>query len=115
MIASASWGHWDVTAEQLALVVGTVLPLVVGLITKLEAPSWLKALVLAFLAGVAGYLTNVASVTGQVEFWPVVGAGLLAAVAAWGSYQSLWKPTKVAPKVQESTPRFGIGPRRQAA
>lgn len=115
IVASASWGSWDVAPETLALVTGTVLPLLVGVLTKLDAPAWLKAVVLAVLSGISGYLTNVASVTGVVEFWPVVTAAFLAAVAGWSSYQSLWKPTNVAPLVQRSTARFGVGPRRAAA
>jgi hypothetical protein len=95
----------------LSLLTGTLLPLVVGVVTKTEASPKLKAVVLAALAALSGYLVNVVSDTGVVEWEPVVTAMLTAAVAAWSGYQSLWKPTGVAPAVQAATAGVGIGPR----
>lgn len=92
--------------------VGVLIPLLVGLLTKLEAPSGLKAVLNLALSAVGGALATAIAAEGNVvlEEW-VVGIGMtwLASIV---SYSGLWVPTGAAPKVQEATRDFGIGSTR---
>lgn len=98
-----------IDAMILALVTGTVIPIVTGIITKLSASSGLKALVSAVLAGAV-------AVAGYVGEWNGVGTwkqalvvGLVAFMQHAASYYGLLKPTGIAPAIQETTRGFGLG------
>lgn len=95
----------------LALVVGTFLPIVVGIVTKQWASSALKATVLAVLAVLSGFGEQAILDDGSFSIEPLVVSILTTAAIAWASYYGFWKPTTVAPKVQDATANVGIGPR----
>lgn len=88
---------------------GIILPLIVAVITKELAQSWVKAVLLAVLAAITGTISTWTQFPEDAQTWQAFAISIVtAAVAAWSSYASLWRPT-VAPKVQSATSSFGIG------
>lgn len=86
------------------LLVSTVLPLLVGLVTKTVTHGGAKAVLLAALALITSLLVELGhSIAASVPY--DVGAGLLLAIptflVAVGFYYGLYKPTGVALKAQE--------------
>lgn len=87
----------------LALVSGTVLPLLVGLVTKRVTHSGVKATLLAALAAVSGLTAELlASLEAGTSY--DIGVGLLTALGAFlvgvGMHAGLYKPTKAAESLQ---------------
>lgn len=93
----------------LSKLVGVLLPLLVGLVTKKRAPAWLKAVLLALLAAVAGVITDAISNGGTIVVKQAIDAGLTAWVLGVGSYYGLHKPAGIAAAVQNVAPNVGIG------
>lgn len=93
--------------EFVSLLIGTVIPLLVGLLTKLNASSGVKAVVNALLAALAGFLTE----AGSDEF--VLGSAIVTVLLTWAvsvaTYYGLYKPTGTSQAVQRSTRNFGVG------
>lgn len=99
----------ELDSVTLALLTGPLVPLLVALLTKEGAPSWLKAtvnVVLSFAAGALAYLQQHGASTWQL----VLNAGL-AYLASGVSYQNFWKPTQLAGRVQALTGNVGLGGR----
>lgn len=101
----------DLTGWQLASLVGVVLPLVVGVVTKINAPAGVKALLLLTLTVVSTPLQLLASDNASMggvhlgeEFWRQLVLTWLVAV---GTYYGVYKPTDVASKL---LPQVGVGP-----
>lgn len=101
----------DLTGWELAAIVGVVLPLVVGIVTKIHAPSGVKAfllLTLTVLSTPLQLLVSDAASMGGVhlgnEFFRQLVMTWLVAV---GTYYGLYKPTDVATKL---LPGLGVGP-----
>lgn len=95
-------------AQTIALLSGVVIPLLVGLVSKLNASSGLKAIINAFLSAVAGTLATVTQVTA-----PQVRDFVIAILSTWvvsvATYYGVYKPTGVAGTVAEKTAGFGLG------
>lgn len=88
----------------IGLLVSTVLPLAVGLVTKVTTNGGIKAVLLAILAAATGLLTELgAAVTAGVPY--DLGTGLVVALIAFltavGMHFGLWKPVGAAQKAQE--------------
>ena len=85
------------------LLVSTVLPLLVGLITKRVTHSGVKALLLALAALVTSLLTELGTALANGVPYDV-GQGLLLAIPTFliavGLHYGLWKPTGVTEKAQ---------------
>lgn len=97
----------DVTV--VTFVLGSLVPLVVALATKLNASSSLKAavnVVLSIIVGVGGYLL---ANDGETTLLALAGAAITAYLASGVTYQNLWKPTGTAPEIQLKTRNVGIG------
>lgn len=108
-LVSGTWTHlgavepgvpgvtWDVPWPLvLGLVVSTVLPLLVGLVTKVVTNPRVRAILLAALSAVTGLLTELGNAWSQgVEY--DIGRGLLLAFGAFilavGMHFGLWAPT----------------------
>lgn len=80
----------------LGLVVSTILPIIVALVTNSKTLGHWKAILLAVLAAVTGFGTEVLqALTNHTAY--DVGQGLLSALAAFlvavAMYFGLWKPT----------------------
>jgi hypothetical protein len=84
-----------------ALIVGVLLPPVVAAVQQPGFPTWLRSVIAVAASAVAGFVTVL--VTGQLGGRSVVTAVLLTLVAAVSSYESVWKPTGIAPRVEAAT------------
>ena len=88
----------------IGMLVSTVLPILVGLVTTRVTHSGKKAILLAVLAAVTGLLTELlASVQAGTTY--DMGAGLVLAITAFlvavAMHYGLWKPTTVSSKAQD--------------
>lgn len=99
------------TAAFFALLLGTLVPGLVALITKTHASSKLKAVLSAFLSAISGAVSGyIASVPAGEARWTQVGFSvLLAVVAAASTYLGLWKPSGASPAMARWLPNFGLG------
>lgn len=93
----------------LSLIVGSVLPLLVGVVTKMNASSKTKAVVNVVLSFASGAGAFLATNSGQGHWQEVVAAGLATFIASGASYRNLWKPVEAAKAIQEKTANFGLG------
>lgn len=86
------------------LLVSTVLPLLVGLVTKRVTHGGVKAVLLAGFALLTTLLVELGNALAAGEAYDV-GRGLLLAVPTFliavGMHYGLWKPTGTAVKAQE--------------
>jgi hypothetical protein len=83
----------------LTFVISIFLPLLVGLVTKLTTSAGVRAILLAFLAAVAGFLTELLSALTNGTPYDVGLALLLwigTFVVAVASHFGIWKPTGVS-------------------
>lgn len=86
------------------LLVSTVLPLLVGLVTKTVTRGGVKAVLLALFALVTSLLVELGNAIAAGVTYDI-GQGLLLAIPTFliavGMHYGLWKPTAVATKAQE--------------
>lgn len=101
----------NVTAsvQSLAWILGTACPLAVALLTKSTAPSWLKAVLNAALATLAGLLAVAIKADGHLDAVAWLLAIGNSMIFAFGVYAGFWRHV-VAPQVANATAKFGIGP-----
>lgn len=97
----------------LSLLVGTVIPVLVGVVTKIAAPSGLKAIVNLVLSAVSAALTLAIEGDGLVEDPEVfLMTTLMTFVVSVATHYGLLKPALVTGSqgaVQRSTASVGIG------
>lgn len=91
----------------LALLGGVIVPILVGLLTKLNASSGVKAVLNLGLTALAAALATV----NEIDFeWRVF---LVNWFVSWAvsvaTYYGFYKPTTISTQVQTSTANFGIG------
>lgn len=92
----------------ISTVISTILPLLVGLVTKTTTSGGLKAVLLAALSFVNAGLTQLyVAMTEDVVF--DLGTWLVGAIASFavavGSHYGFWRPTGVTGKVQSIGPK----------
>lgn len=88
----------------IGMLVSTVLPLIVGLVTTRVTNSGIKAVALAALAAVTGLLTELLAAINQGATYDLgngVFLALTSFLVATGLHFGLWKPTGVAGKAQD--------------
>lgn len=100
LLAVAESGD-PVRLQWISLIVGTVLPVAVGVVTKSTTSAGLKAILLAAFSCASGFLSE----------WGEAGDGFMwsTALFTWGAtfvtavamHFGVWKPTGVAAKAQE--------------
>lgn len=90
-------------------VVGVLMPLLVALLVRYRAPSWLKAAVNLVGTVVASAIATVVAQGGDVAVDVFVIGIFLALVTSWSSYVAAWKPLEIAPKLGAATAGIGIG------
>ena len=89
-------------------IMGVVIPLLVGLLTKLTTPSKWKAILMLGLDAVAGLVTvSLVDGGGAVFSQSAVVAGILAFFASATSYGRFWKPLTVTSSVVTVTDDSG--------
>lgn len=99
----------DLDVQTLNLVSGTVIPLLVGLVTKKVAAQGLKAVLNAALSAIAGALSVAIAANGHILLGAVVTSMLTTFIASTAVYYGVWKPTGVAGTVADVAPHFGLG------
>lgn len=96
-------------ADLVLILVGTVIPLAVGVVTKLASPSWLKSVLLIVLGTVATAIAVSVSDTGTaVISKATIIDSIHTIVQSVAIYYGVWKPTGVSAKVNTATANFGI-------
>lgn len=104
------------TAQLIAFLIGTILPLITGLVTRWNASAGVRAVVLLVLAGLTSFLTELlSSLNANVPF--DLGDTLLATLTTFligvGTHFGLWKPTGAAGAAKSSGGFIG-GSKRSA-
>lgn len=92
----------------LTILVGTALPILVGVVTKANADSRLKSVLLALFSGIGGVAVIAIEQDGLIEKDTLIAAAVTFVTAA-ATYYGFWKPTGVAPAVQNRTADVGLG------
>ena len=93
----------------LSILVGTVLPILVGISTKKLATGAVKASVLAGLSIVTGLVNGALNADGVLTQEALVGAGI-AWVTAVATHYGFFKPSGISEKVGEKAfPNAGLG------
>jgi hypothetical protein len=102
-------------AQLISILVGGILPLATGLVTKATWSGGTRAVVLLVLSGATSVLTDfLGSLNGGAAFdWSVaLTAAFLTFLSGVGTYFGLWKPTTVAARFQMKFRQPGELPRR---
>jgi hypothetical protein len=95
----------------LALLLGTVVPALTAIFTRLHASDRTKALLQGMLSAVAGALSGaLLAPPPDVAHWlQIVECMVLSWVAAGAAFIAGWKPTGASDALAYRTARFGIG------
>ncbi len=88
--------------------VGTILPILVALVTKKVASSGVKGVLLAFLSALTGLGTAALGTSGAISKEAFINA-FIAWVVAVATYYGLWDNVGVTEKVADVAPNTGIG------
>lgn len=105
----------EVDVALLNFVLGSLVPLVVALVTKANASSGVKAVVnvvLSVVVGTGGYLV---AHDGKTSVVALLSSAVTAYLASGVTYQNLWKPTGTAPAIEARTAGVGLGGAAPAA
>ena len=97
----------DVTV--LNFVVGSLVPLLVAVFSKIHASSSLKATLNLGLSILAGATSSLLLTDGESTALGIATSAITVYLASGVTYQNLWKPTAVAPALAEHTSGFGFG------
>lgn len=97
----------DVSA--LNFVVGVLIPILVALLTKLNASRGLKAVINLGLSAIAGAVVVAIQASGAVDVGHVVISIGTTWIVSIASYYGLTAPTGVAPAVASATAGVGVG------
>jgi hypothetical protein len=90
-----------------ALLVGVVVPLLVGVLSKLNASTGVKAALNLGLTILGTALVTMNQIDWDWKAFAInFGVGWAVSVA---TYYGFYKPTEIAPKLAEATAGFGIG------
>jgi len=111
MVLSVANGVLITIDASLAMfIVGVLLPIVVGIITKLSAPSWLKAVLHMLFAAVASLIITSITLDGTAV---ISKTSALIAFGTWitgmATYFGFLMPSGISPAVNTKTARIGIG------
>lgn len=87
------------TAQMLSLLIGVVLPILVGIVTKVTTHPGAKAVLLALLSAVSGFLTEWAG-TDAFNWASALITWLGTFMVAVAVHFGVWKPTGITAAVQ---------------
>jgi hypothetical protein len=101
----------QIDVQVLSILAGVVIPILVGVITKLHASRTVKAILNFGLSATAGGVAAAlaADPPGSVHLREWVLNIAVAWVVSVATYYGLWKPTGAAGAVQTATAGFGVG------
>lgn len=96
-----------VNALVVTILLGTVLPILVGLVTKLDAPSGMKGSILIVLNAVQAGVVSATTSDGSASFTrESIVLFLFGLATSLSTYYGVYKPLDVPSKL---APEFGIG------
>lgn len=95
-------------SQAIAMIAGLVIPLLVGLVTKINASGGLRAVLNAFFSAVAGAIAVIGTDLERAELRTFVVAIVSTWIVSVATYYGVWKPTGVAGSVIDATGRFGL-------
>lgn len=99
----------ELDVQTLNMLAGLVIPLLVGVVTKKLADSWVKAVTNFALSALSGGLAVAIAADGMVHLRDWIVAMVSTWIVSIATYYGFWKPTGVALQVQDATAMFGIG------
>lgn len=88
---------------------GSVIPLLVGLVTKLDAPASVKSYLNIALSLVAGIVATLTTNNGSMPLDKLVLATFVALLASDKSYDAIWQHNGAFAAAQNVAPAKGIG------
>mgnify|MGYP000899768431 CR=1 FL=1 len=98
-----------INADLVLIITATLIPLFVGLITKLVAPPALKAILLIVIGTIA---TAIAVSTGADGIAVISKTTLIESfqtvVTSIAMYYGVFKPTNISPAINKATANFGL-------
>lgn len=98
-----------INAELVLIITATLIPLVVGIITKLTAPGALKSILLIVIGAVA---TAIAVSTGADGVAVISKVTLIESfrtvVTSIAMYYGVFKPTGISPAINKATENIGL-------
>ena len=83
------------------LIIGFLIPNLIAVLQQPGLKKWIRAVITAVVSIVCGFLT--AYFNDQLNFQDIVGSILVVGVAAITFYKGFWKPTGVAPAIEQNT------------
>lgn len=99
----------QVDVASVSLILGAIVPFLVGLVTKKWASSGVKAAANVVLSVAAGVLACIVQANGAVTLGQVTTAAFEALTASGVLYVSVYKPMGLTQKVQNLAPGVGLG------
>jgi hypothetical protein len=99
----------SLTATDVVKIISFFLPLLVAVVAKAHAPSWVKGSLHTLFAAVTGALGVLVSAGGDYDWRAFVSAIITALVTSAAAYIALWKHVGV-PQIAAKTSGFGLGP-----
>lgn len=94
--------------ESVVYLVGILVPLLVGVVSKKVASRRVKAVLNAVLSAIAGSTAYLVAVDGGYDFVGFVNSAVGVFIVSIATYYGLWKPTGAAEGVQNKTSGVGI-------
>lgn len=86
-----------------SLLVGVALPALVAIVEQQHFSNVVRVAIGLLSSAVAAFVTTWLVEGNALWDQGMFHAFLLIAVASWASYQSFWKPTNIAPKIEAAT------------
>lgn len=99
----------DLDIDTINRLVSVFIPLAVGLATKKLASGLTKAMVLAALASLTGFLTQAIDNDGHILLNQTIDGIIDSVIVAAGMYYGVLKPSGIAAAVQNLKPDTGLG------
>lgn len=90
------------TAQIISMVVGVLLPILVGLVTKTVTSPAFKAVLLFLLAAISGFLTEFLQAGTAFDWQQALFAWLTTFIVAVAMHFGLYSPTGISQKAQET-------------
>lgn len=98
----------SLNAASVAALIGLLIPVGVSLLSKLNAPDWVKIVLNLALTAIGGALATLVTSDGNYNVNGFIAAWLTAFVTSIASYYGVYKHG-AAQAIQNATPNFGFG------
>lgn len=99
----------ELDVQAISMLTGVLIPLAVGVLTRIEASRGLKAVLNAGLSAVSGALVTVSLNSGNLVWKEFVIAVASTWIVSVATHYGLYSPTGTTEAVQNKTSGFGLG------